>query len=612
MSKRHRDSERYPSIGAYALIGDCHSAALVSRAGSIDWCCTPRMDSGSCFGRILDWDRGGHCSVRATGTGEADDVHIARSYLDNTMVLETMFRTGAGEARVLDCFTIREGGAVNPDRRLLRVLEGIRGTVEFQIELVVRFDYGDLAPWVRFHSPGVWSAVGGNDALLVRGDLELQASGDHDMVADVTVRAGERARLALTAVAPESLGSEQPPPEDPDELDRRLDETIEWWRRWSAKINIDGPDASAVRRSATVLKALTNAPTGAIAAAPTTSLPEAEGGARNWDYRYSWVRDSQFTVRALAELGADAEADGFRRFIERSAAGSADSLQIMYGLGGQRRLPELELPLEGYRGSAPVRVGNLASEQRQLDVYGELLDLSWKWHLRGQSPDDDYWRFLLSLVDAAADKWSEPDAGLWEMRGEPQHFVHSKVMCWATIDRGLMLAEACLRQAPTRRWQKVRDEIRRSVEHEGVDQDRNCFVQRYGATDLDGALLLLPTVDFVPYDDPRMVATVDAVVEELSDDGLVRRYRAPDGLEGEEGTFLACTFWLVECLAFQGRISQARAAYDRAVAAANDLGLYAEEVDATTGEALGNFPQGLTHLSHIAAAVALNRTAERA
>ncbi len=369
----------------------------------------------------------------------------------------------------------------------------------------------------------------------------------------------------------------------------------------------DGPDAVGVRRSAMVLKALTNAPTGAIAAAPTTSLPEAIGADRNWDYRYSWIRDSQFTVRSLTELGFDAEADGFRRFLERTAAGSPDDLQTMYGLGGQRRLTEVIVSLEGYRESAPVRVGNAAADQLQLDVYGELLELAWRWHQRGRSPDDDYWRFLLGLVEIAATRWDEPDQGLWEIRGEPRHFVHSKVMCWVAVDRGIRLAGECLRQAPTARWRKIRDTIRDSVDANGVDADRNCFVQAYDTTDLDAALLLLPTVDYIAYDDPRMMATTDAIRVGLDDSGLLRRYHSDDGLDGDEGVFVACTFWLAECLANQGRLVLAREAFERAVATANDLGLYAEEYDPQGNEALGNYPQGLSHLSHIAAAVALAR-----
>jgi GH15 family glucan-1,4-alpha-glucosidase len=355
-----------------------------------------------------------------------------------------------------------------------------------------------------------------------------------------------------------------------------------------------------------------NAPTGAVAAAPTTSLPEVVGAGRNWDYRFSWVRDSQFTIRSLLELGCTAEADGFRRFIERSAAGSAESLQIMYGLGGERRLDELVLELEGYRKSSPVRIGNAACHQRQHDVYGYLLDLAWRWHERGHSPDDDYWRFLLSLVDRAAGEWSHPDQGIWELRGEPRHFVHSKVMCWAALDRGLRLARECQREAPVRRWTAARNAVRQAVETRGYDPDQGIFVSAFGGRDVDAALLLLPAFDFVAWDDERMVRTTNALADRLDDRGLLRRYRNDDGLDGDQGAFIACTFWLVECLAHQGRLADAHAAFDRAAATANDLGLFSEEFDTDTGQGLGNFPQGLTHLSHIAAVVALaDAAAER-
>ncbi|MGH9063882.1 MAG: glycoside hydrolase family 15 protein [Acidimicrobiales bacterium] len=598
---------RYRPIGDYAFLSDCHSVALVDRGGSVDWCCMPRVDSASVFGRVLDHDRGGWCGIAPVD----EAAESSRRYVDDSLVLETTFRSSGGEARLIDCFTMREGGRDSPHRQLLRVVEGVRGRLEVAVQVVPRFDYGEIRPWLRHHGEGTWSATGGDDALVVSGDFDLSGA-DHGLTATSEIRAGSRARLSITFVDPAELDELPPRPIPSEDLDGRLADTIAWWQRWAAHIRLDSPDGPAAKRSAVVLKGLTNAPTGAIAAAPTTSLPEAAGGGRNWDYRLSWVRDSSFAVRALAELGGVAEADGFRRFIERSAAGSVETLQIVYGVGGQRRLTEQELPhLEGWRGSRPVRIGNGAATQVQNDVYGELVDLSWRWHRRGHSPDDDYWRFLLALVDAAADRWSEPDRGLWEMRGEPRHNVHSKVMCWVALDRGVRLAEECLRQAPARRWAKVRDEIRASVEEHGVDPARGVFVQAYGAADLDAALLLLPTVDFVAYDDERMLATTDAIMSDLDDgSGLLLRYRDADDLEGKEGAFVTCSFWLVECLAHQGRLEEARAVFDRAASAGNDLGLYSEEYDSRAGELLGNFPQGLSHLAHIAAATALaERTA---
>jgi GH15 family glucan-1,4-alpha-glucosidase len=419
-------AERYRPIGDYALLSDCHSVALVSREGSIDWCCMPRVDSASVFGRLLDADRGGFCSIRVD-----EDVPVSRRYLDGGLVLETTFRGPSGEARLLDCFTMRRGGAHQPYRQLLRVIEGVRGWLPFQFHAAIRFDYGEVQPWVKRRGVGVYTAIGGNDGLLVSSDVDLERADQHDIRATVNVRAGQRLHFSMEYRPAEALDHAGVHGPGTEELDARLEETLAWWRRWSEQIRLDSPDAPAARRSAVVLKGLQNAPTGAIAAAPTTSLPESRDGERNWDYRYSWVRDSAFTVRSLAALGLDAEADGFRRFIERSAAGSTENLQIAYGVSGERRLTELVVDgLEGYQGIGPVRVGNAAAKQNQLDVYGELLDLAWRWHQRGRSPDDDYWRFLLELVDAAAERWQEPDRGLWELRGRPRHFVHSKVMCW--------------------------------------------------------------------------------------------------------------------------------------------------------------------------------------
>lgn len=360
-----------------------------------------------------------------------------------------------------------------------------------------------------------------------------------------------------------------------------------------------------VLRSAIVLKGLTNSPSGAIAAAATTSLPETPGGTRNWDYRFSWVRDSSFTVHTLAELGYTKEAEGFRRFVERSCAGSAKELQILFGMGGERHLLEYELShLEGYRGAQPVRVGNAAAEQVQLDVYGELLDLAWRWHLRGASPDDDYWEFLVELVDAATKRWRNPDQGIWEIRGHPQHFVLSKAMCWVAIDRGIRLAKDLDRKAPLDWWQENLKELRTTIENQGYDSHRGVFVQAFDNQVMDSSLLLMPIFGFVDFTDDRMIRTVAAIREDLEDDGLLRRYQKDD-LEGREGVFLACTFWLAECLAFQGQSGEAGKVFRRAAATANDLGLFSEEYAAKTGEMLGNYPQGLTHLSLIAAAVAM-------
>ncbi|MGH7903294.1 MAG: glycoside hydrolase family 15 protein [Candidatus Dormibacteraceae bacterium] len=595
----------YPPISDYALISDCHSMALVGAHASIDWCCMPRLDAGSSFGRLLDWKRGGYCSLLPAGT----DHRTSRAYVDGTLVLKTTFRSEGGEAELYDCFTMHEGGREYPHAQLLRIVRGVRGRTEMRLEVVPRFDYGEVRPWIRHHAAGLFSAIGGNDALVIWSDADLQPSDQHDLRAAFSVQPEECVRVSIQYVSPERLEFEAPQVASPRQIDSRLQETIAWWRKWSSQVSLTGPFHNGVVRSAIVLKGLTNAPTGAIAAATTTSLPESPGGTRNWDYRYSWIRDSSFSARSLAEIGCYAEADGFRRFIERSSAGSAHDLQIVYGVGGERRLTEVELELEGYRGARPVRIGNGAATQLQLDAYGELLDLSWRWHQRGHSPDDDYWRFLVDLVDAAATRWSEPDRGIWEIRGDPQHFVHSKALCWVALDRGISLAEACLRKAPSARWKKVRRMIKEAIDTEGYDAKLGAFVQAFGSKCLDSSVLLLPVFGFCEYRDERMVKTSERVSRHLSRDGLIRRYdtsQGVDGVGGDEGSFLACTFWLVEVLARQGQAQLAREYYDRAVSTANDLGLFAEEFDMGTGEMLGNFPQGLSHLSHIEAAVALS------
>ena len=595
---------RYPPIGDYAFLGDCHTGALVSSSGSVDWLCLPRLDDGSYFGRLLDRERGGWCAVTATDPAARG----SRRYLDGTLVLQTETTVPGGRVRLTDCLTMRPGGARRPYRQLLRVVDGLQGTVDLRVEVVPRFDYGQVRPWIR-RAGRAWQALGGDDGLVVEGDVPLASSGLHDLVADVRVHAGQRLRLSLRHVRPEVLDGSGTRPTAPAELDRRLEQTVAWWRGWSARADRPGRDQAALIRSATVLKALTQATTGAIAAAATTSLPEAPGGSRNWDYRASWVRDSVFALRSLAELGYTAEADGFRRFVQRSAAGSAEELQIVYGLGGERRLVELTLDdLDGYGGARPVRIGNAAARQHQHDVYGELLDLAWAWHRQGRSPDADAWRFLVELVNEAAKRWTTPDRGIWELRGPPRHLVHSKVLCWVALDRGLRLAADVGFPAPVGRWTATRAAIRTAVERHGYDPGRGVFTQAFDRPELDAALLLLPAVGFLAWDDQRMLRTVDALREDLEVDGLLLRYRTPDGLEGAEGAFVACTFWLAECLARQGRTAEARAAFTRASATANDLGLFAEEFQPASGALLGNFPQALTHLSHIAAAVALAQT----
>ncbi len=597
--------EEPPPISGYGLIGDCHSAALVSEQGSIDWCCLPRFDSGSCFGRILDRERGGFCAVSVKGATGASASH---SYLEDTLVLETVIAGAQGTVRLLDFFSMREHGALDPRRELIRIVECQRGSAEVRFEVAPRFDYGAVRPWLRRDGRETFSAIGGNDGLLIWSDRELATDGD-ELVADGVIHAGERMRLAIHFAHPHLLEQERSRL-DPAEVDARLEETLGWWRGWRARLARDGAEQRAVVRSALTLKALTYAPTGAILAAATTSLPEVFGGERNWDYRFSWVRDSALAAHALSELGCEREARRFRHFIVRSSAGHAEDLQILFGVGGERRITEEELDLDGYGGSRPVRVGNGAAGQLQLDALGEILNLAWSWHMRGHSPDDDEWRFFSELVDTAVERWSEPDRGIWEWRGEARHFVHSKACCWAAVDRGLRLAKACSRSAPTRRWRKASEEIREAIEAHGYERERGVFVQCFDEPALDGALLLLPVVGFVDFDDERMLRTADAVREELDANGFLYRYREDDRLPGREGAFLACSFWLAECYARQGRLAEAREVFDRAMGAAGPLGLFSEQVDPDSGALLGNYPQTLTHLSHIAAEIALAQEAD--
>jgi GH15 family glucan-1,4-alpha-glucosidase len=588
------------AIGDYALLADCHGAALVGRDGAIDWCCIPRFDHGALFSRLLDPD-GGTCAVAVEG-GEM----AGRTYREGTLVLESTLRGEAGEARLVDCMPFDDPlEPARHHRAILRVVEGVRGAVTVRFRVAPRFDYGELTPWLRHHGRGVYSALGGDDGLLCCFDTGFETDGGA-LVAEATVRGGERVRLLLAFRRPEEIEDAVPAPPDPGLLDAALEDTVTRWRAWSRGSREVAVDTEGVRRSAMVLKALSYAPTGAVVAAPTTSLPEAPEGPepRTWDYRYAWIRDSALAAHCLTELGHDDEAHAFRRFIERSAAGTAADLRVFYGVGGERNLQERELGLAGFQGAAPVRVGNAAGGQLQLDAYGHLLEQSLVWAQLGHPPDDDYWRFILALCDAAAERWSEPDRGIWEWRGEPRHFVHSKVLCWVALDRGLELAEASLRRAPVRRWRAAREEIREAVLEQGFDARRGTFVQAFGRRDLDAAVLRLPSYRFLPYDDERVVSTVDVVREALDvGGGLLRRYDADDGMP-PEGAFLPCTFWLVAALAGQGRKEEARAAFDRALACATDLGLYPEEAT-SDGEPLGNFPQVLTHLSHIEAALML-------
>jgi len=596
-------NEPYLPLEDYGYISDCHGSALVSRRGSIDWCCMPRIDSASCFGRVLDRGRGGYFLVTAM-----EPTEVERRYIEDSLVLETTFHTRTGSARLLDFFTMKQGGQHEPRRQMLRIIEGLEGNVPFQVRIFPVFDYGAVRPWIRRQGRSGFTALGGRDGLLISGDVELHRSDGHGLTGSAAVAKGQRFRLSLQYRQAWELDEEDVALPDPEELDRRLEETLTWWRRWSSRGRTEGSYSWYLRRSAAVLKGLSHAPTGAIAAAPTTSLPEWIGGSRNWDYRYSWIRDSYFTVRSLGELGHDREAEGFRKFIERSAAGSAEELQTLYGVGGERRLLEIVVQeMEGYRASAPVRVGNAAESQLQLDMYGDLLELAWHWHRRGSRLEEDYWSFLRETVNIAARRWREPDKGIWEMRGEPRHFVQSKVMCWVALDRGLRLARELGLEAPFAQWDKARTEVRQAIEKEGYDSGKGVFIQAFGRPVTDAALLLLPIFGFVSHRDDRMVRTVRAIREDLEWGGLLRRYPPGDeGFEEPEGAFLPCSFWLAECLAGQGETAEARKVFERALETGNDLGLFSEEYDVENARMLGNFPQGLTQLSLVAAAKVLS------
>ena len=597
----------YPPIADYALIGDCHSAALVSRSGSIDWCCLPRFDSDSCFGRLLDWNKGGYFAITPVGRFRA-----RREYRGDSLILVTTFTTATGAARVVDFFSMREGGRRRPRRELVRVIHGLRGHMIFDVAVVPRLDFGEVKPWIYESGAGAQCAVGSNTGLRLFGDIPLQLAGEHDLGARVEVRPGVRYHLGLTFFRPDETQKLRSAARDLAVLKAHYIETQQWWQQWTSKIRYRDGQGVGIMRSAITLKALSYAPTGAIVAAITTSLPESVGEERNWDYRFCWVRDAIFTVHALGTLGLESEADGVRRFIQRSSAGNADELQVLYAVDGKRRLPEITLDgLEGWRGSRPVRIGNAAERQFQLDLYGLVVELSWRWSERGVPPQKDYWDFLVAIIELAIEKSRLPDRGIWEIRSPPRHFVLSKVMCWAAVDGGIALAEKYSLAAPFERWRQERDDIRRNIETHGVDHSRDIFVESYGSDQVDAALLLLPAVDFVGFRDERMVRTTDVIRQELSSEGLILRYRSEDGLRGREGVFLACTFWLAECLARQGRRREALQAFKHATAAANDVGLFAEQYAPLGKEMLGNFPQGLTHLAHISAALALRDMPDR-
>ncbi|HEX2074872.1 MAG TPA: glycoside hydrolase family 15 protein [Geodermatophilus sp.] len=585
-------------IEDYALLGDLHTAALVSREGSIDWLCVPRFDSPACFAALLDTPEAGRWLLAPATGGRC----TRRRYRGDTLVLETEWVTPEGTVRVVD-FMPPRGEA--PD--VVRLVEGISGAVPMRGELRLRFDYGHVVPWIR-NVDGAMEAVAGPDAAWLRTPAPLEGR-DRRTVSEFTVRAGQTVPFVLTW-APSHLP--RPAPVDPG---RALADTVDFWQRWSARSSVSGPWRDPVQRSLIVLKALTYRPTGGVVAAVTTSLPEQPGGPRNWDYRYCWLRDATFTLQALLAAGYVDEAKAWREWLLRAVAGDPGSLQIMYGLDGTRRLPELTLPwLSGYENSGPVRIGNAAAGQLQLDVWGEVLD---GLHLARQARItrvDDAWDLQVALMDHLEGHWRDPDNGLWEVRGPRRHFTHSKVMAWVAADRMARAVRESMLPGPVERWERLRAEIHADVLSRGYDEERGTFVQTYGGTELDASLLLIPRVGFLPGTDPRVLGTIDAVRRELTQDGLVLRYRTDttdDGLPAGEGVFLACSFWLVDALHSAARDEDATDLFERLLALRNDVGLLSEEWDPAGRRQLGNTPQAFSHFSLVVSALQLQHRVDR-
>ncbi len=598
-------------IEDYALIGDMQTAALVSREGSVDWLCLPRFDSDACFAALLGDERNGQwriCPTVSDGPVSRRG-EIQRQYQGDSLILETTWTTFSGVVKVTDFMPPRDHG----DPILVRIIEGISGTVEMESVLRLRFGYGRVVPWVMRHGNDI-RAIAGPDSVCFHGSVRSRGQNmAHQATFDVT--AGQREFFAL-AWKQSHL--------DPDPCviaEVSLESTRAFWADWSSRCTYSGPYRDAVMRSLITLKALTYAPTGGIVAAPTTSLPEDIGGVRNWDYRYCWLRDATITLEALLRTGYTAEADSWRQWLGRAIAGDPKDVQIMYGVAGERRLAEWEVSwLPGYERSAPVRIGNAAVDQRQLDVYGEVIDALTLGRQAGLDFDKHTWSLQRQLLDFLEKHWHEPDEGIWEVRGPRRHFVHSKVMAWVAFDRAIHLVEQG-NPGPLQRWTSIRDEIHAQVLDQGYDSGRGAFTQYYGSTELDASVLLIPEVGFLPADDSRVVSTVRVIKRELMRDGLVLRYTQPakaangagradvDGLPGAEGAFLACSFWLVNALDMIGEQDEATAIFERLLSLRNDLGLLSEEYDPRYGRQVGNTPQAFSHVPLIQAALNLENHA---
>lgn len=573
-------------IEDYGLIGDCTSAALVGRNGSIDWLCWPRFDRGACFAALLgnaDHGRWSLCPVEEKFT-------TSRRYRGETMLLETKFETESGRFAVIDFMPMSDSAS-----SVIRIVEGRKGEVQVCMQLTLRFDYGSAVPWVTKLPGGEGiSAIAGPDRVALRTPVPLKGQ-DLSTVAEFTVRKGERIPFVLT------YGRSYRPAPAPIDAEAAFHETEKFWRNWAARCQFRGPRREAVIRSLLILKTMTDARSGGIIAAPTTSLPEQIGGPRNWDYRYCWIRDATLTLTALMGAGYYDEAKAWRDWLRRSVAGTPADLQIMYGIAGERRLTEWEVPwLPGYENSSPVRVGNAASRQLQLDVWGELCDALYVARCGGIEPLNAGWDVQVSALQHLEQIWREPDDGVWEVRGGRRNFTHSKVMAWVAFDRAIKDAEKLGLDAPVPRWREIRDQIHRAVCEQGFSRKKNSFTQSFGSEELDASLLLIPQVEFLPVEDPRVAGTIAAVERELCRDGFVMRYRSESGADGlppGEGVFLPCSFWLADAWLRQGRQAEADAMLDRLLALRNDLGLLSEEYDTELKRQVGNFPQAFSHLS---------------
>ncbi len=589
-------------IEDYAFLSDTQSGALVSRDGCVDWLCLPRFDSPACFASLLGGRENGHWRFYPDEEVKA----TRRRYRGETLILETELETNSGVVRLIDFMPPR---GENPD--IVRVVEGVRGTVSMKMELIIRFDYGHVVPWVRKRHGGL-EAIAGPDGLILRTPIETRGK-DLTTVAEFAVCEGQQIPFVLTWFA-----SYKEPP-DAIDYQHALRDTERFWQSWAGQFQGDCEWREAVMRSLLVLKGLTYAPTGGLVAAPTTSLPEQIGGSRNWDYRYCWLRDATFALLSLLSYGYREEAEAWREWLLRAVAGSPAQMQIMYGLRGERRLHEIELPwLAGYENSRPVRIGNAASNQFQLDVYGEVLATMFRADRAGIKMEEPEWAMMVQLMKFLESNWDKPDEGIWEVRGGRKHFTHSKMMAWVAFDRAVKLVEECGCAAAEHhdRWKSIRDQIHREVCELGYNKRKKAFTQFYGADALDASLLNMPLVGFLPATDERVRNTIEAIERELMEDGLVRRYRPEqcgvDGLPGGEGAFIPCSFWLAMCRHLLGRTQEARTLFERLLAIRNDLGLLSEEYDPRAQRQLGNFPQAFSHLALVNAARLLGGKAESA